>query len=250
MKILVCTKRVVDPNVVVRVRGDGSGLDLAAARRTLNPFDEVATEAAVQLKEAGLASEVIALSVGPLECRDVLRTAMAIGADRGLLVEASDDADPLFVAKVLAAVVRRETPDLVLVGKQSTDHDYGQTGPMLAALLGWAQATSVSRLALQGDGLDVDCVAESGLVRLQLPLPAVVSVDLRLNTPRYASLPAVMKAKRKPLDCEDAAAFGIAHRPRLTWMGVREPARRGPTRMVADAAELMAAMADGPAAAH
>lgn len=241
MKVMVCAKRVVDPNVVVRVR-DGR-LDLAAARRTLNPFDEVGAEAAVQLKEAGIADEVVAVSVGPAECREALRTALAIGADRGVLVEMAEDPEPLHAAKVLAAVVRREAPDLVLVGKQSTDHDHGQTGPMLAALLGWAQATCVSRLQLADGQLEVDCEGEDGVVRLRLPLPAVVSVDLRLNTPRYASLPAVMKAKRKPLDIEDAAALGITDAPRVAWLGVREPERRGSTRRVADARELVEAMA-------
>lgn len=247
MKVLVCAKRVVDPNVVVRIR-DGR-LDLVAARRTLNPFDEVGAEAGVQLKEAGIATEVVAVSVGPAECREVLRTALAIGADRGLLVETAADVEPLQAAKLLAAVVRREAPDLVLVGKQSTDHDHGQTGPMLAALLGWAQATCVSRLELVDGQLDVDCEGEDGVVRMRLPLPAVVSVDLRLNTPRYASLPAVMKAKRKPLDIEDAAALGIADAPRVAWVDVREPERRGATRLVADTAELIEALRTSAGAA-
>ncbi len=240
MKVLVCVKRVVDPNLVVRVRA--GSMDLASARRTLNPFDEVAVEAAVQLREAGLANEVVALSVGPSECREVLRTAMAIGADRGLLVETDAEVEPLMAAKTLAALVRREQPQLVLTGRQSTDHDYGQTGPMLAALLGWAQATCVSRLALRDGVLDLDCEAEDGCVHLQVPLPAVVSVDLRLNTPRYASLPAVIKAKRKPLDAEPLAALGIADIARVAWLQVREPTQRGAVRLAADARELVAAL--------
>lgn len=251
MKVLVCVKRVVDPNVQVQVRRDGTGMALEGVRQSLNPFDEVATEAAVQLKEQGLAQDVLAVSVGEPECREVLRTALAIGADRALLVQTEQALDSLGAARHLASVVRREAPDLVLVGKQSTDHDYGQTGPLLAALLGWAHATCVSQLAVQGRTLEVACEAEEGRVRLQLALPALLTVDLRLNTPRYASLPAMMKAKRKPLETLEAQALGVAQPSRVQWLGVREPPRRAAASMAASAQELvnMVAAARGQAGA-
>jgi len=244
MKIMVCVKRVVDPNVRVRARVDGAAMDLANARMSINPFDEVGVEAAVQIKEAGAATEVIAVTIGPDACRDVLRTALAIGADRAILVEAAGDLESLAAAKCLAAVVRREQPELVVLGKQATDHDLGQTAPMLAALLGWPQATSVSRLQAAVGTLELTSETEAGCERLRLPLPAVISVDLRLNAPRYASLPAIMKAKKKPIITLPLADLGVAIERRLAVLGVHEPAARKAGRRVASAQDLLRALRD------
>jgi electron transfer flavoprotein beta subunit len=244
MKVLVCVKRVVDPNVKVRVRADGSGMDLAAARMSINPFDEVGVEAAVQLKEAGVATEVIAVTIGPDSCRDVLRTALAIGADRALLFETTAELESLATAKCLAAIVRREQPDLVLLGKQATDHDLGQTAPMLAALLGWPQATCVSQLQSMGATLEVISEAELGSERLHLPLPAVISVDLRLNSPRYASLPAITKAKKKPLQMLPIAELGVMIERRLSVLGVQSPPARKAGRVVPSVQALVSALRD------
>jgi electron transfer flavoprotein beta subunit len=244
LKILVCVKRVVDTNLKVRVRSDGSGMDLANARMSINPFDEVGVEAAVQLKESGAASEVVAVSIGPAGCRDVLRTALAIGADRALLVETGDELESLAAAKCLAAIVAREQPDLVILGKQATDHDLGQTAPMLAGLLAWPQATCVARLQHVAPALEVSCEAETGSERLRLPLPAVISVDLRLNSPRYASLPAITRAKKKPLEILPIAELGVAIDRRLTVLGVQEPPPRKSGRIVPSAQALVSALRD------
>jgi electron transfer flavoprotein beta subunit len=244
MKVLVAVKRVVDPNVRVRVRTDGRGMDLANVRMNINPFDEVGVEAAVQLKEAGAAREVIAVSIGPDGGRDVLRTALAMGADRAVLVETMEELESLAAAKCLAAIVQREQPDLVVLGKQATDHDLGQTAPMLAALLGWPQATCVSRLQRTGATLEVTCEAEIGSERLRLPLPAVISVDLRLNAPRYASLPAIMKAKKKPLQTLSALELGVAIERRLSVLGVQESPARKAGRLVASVSALVSALRD------
>lgn len=246
LKILVCVKRVVDPNVRVSVRPDGSGMQVEDLRTTLNPFDEVAVEEAVRLRESGQADEIIALSVGPETCRDVLRTALAMGADRALLLEVAQELDPLSAAKYLASVIRSEQPDLVLMGKQSTDHDYAQTPPMLAGLLGWPQALQASRIEPGEQALQVTCEVDLGTERLSVPLPAVISVDLRLNTPRYATLPAVMKAKRKPLEVLDPLALEPSHplQPHVKVLRASVPPARRAGRMLADVAALVAALRD------
>lgn len=244
LKVIVCVKRVIDPNVKVSVRSDGTGMNLQGLRTAINPFDEVAVEEAVRLRESGAASEVIAVSVGPAECREVLRTAMAIGADRAILVETEDDPEPLAAAKCLAAVIREQAPDLVLMGKQSTDHDYGQTPAMLAGLLSWPQALQASAIQVTEAGLRIACELDRGTETVDLALPAVVSADLRLNVPRYASLPAVMKAKKKPMDRVDAASLGagLPAQGRLKIVGARLPPARGAGRMVAGAPELVTAL--------
>jgi electron transfer flavoprotein beta subunit len=244
MKVLVCVKRVVDPNVKVRARADGSGMDLAGVRMSINPFDEIGVEAAVQLKEAGAASEVIAISIGPDGCREALRTALAIGADRALLVETADELESLAASKCLAAIVGREQPSLVILGKQATDHDLGQTAPMLAALLGWPQATCVSRLQAAHQSLELVSEVEIGSERLRVPLPAVISVDLRLNSPRYASLPAIMKAKKKPLQLLPIAELGVTLERRLSVLGVQAPPVRKAGRVVPSVQDLVTALRD------
>lgn len=244
LKVVVCVKRVVDPNVKVHVRTDGTGMQLAGLRTVLNPFDEVAVEEAVRLREKGLAAEVIAVSVGPAECRDALRTALAIGADRAILVQRADDPEPLAAARCLAALVRQQAPDLVITGKQSTDHDYGQTPGMLAMLLGWPQALEASEVLRTDGGLRVTCELDRGSEVVELPLPALVSADLRLNEPRFASLPAVMKAKKKLIEIIGAASLDpeAAEAPRLQVVGAAVPPTRGAGRRVADAAELAGAI--------
>ncbi|MBP6899946.1 MAG: electron transfer flavoprotein subunit beta/FixA family protein [Burkholderiaceae bacterium] len=245
MKILVCAKRVIDPNVNVQVRADGLGMQLDGLKTALNPFDEVAVEEAVRLREAGHAGEVVAVSIGPAAARDVLRSALAMGADRGLLVELAADAEPLAAARLLAAVVRREAPDLVLMGKQSTDHDLGQTPAMLAALLDWPQALQASKIEVLDGALRVACELDLGSETLWLPLPALVSADLRLNEPRYASLPAVMKAKKKPLDIVAAADLGLAtEAARLQLQAASAPSRRAAGRLLPDVEALLAALRD------
>jgi electron transfer flavoprotein beta subunit len=246
LKILVCVKRVVDPNVRVSVRPDGSAMQVEDLRTTLNPFDEVALEEAVRLRESGHAGEVVAVSVGPETCRDVLRTALAMGADRALLLEVEQDLDPLCAAKYLASVIHREKPDLVLMGKQSTDHDYAQTPAMLAGLLGWPQALQASRVEPGEQALRVTCELDTGTETLHVPLPAVISADLRLNTPRYATLPAVMKAKKKPLEVLDPLMLEPSHplQPRLKVLRAAvAPARRA-GRMLPDVAALVSALRD------
>jgi len=228
MHILVPVKRVVDHNVKVRVRGDGTAVETAGVKMSLNPFDEVAIEQAVRLREQGLATRVTACTVGPAIAQDVLRTAIAMGADAAVLVASDDVPEPLGVARLLAALVRREKADLVLCGKQAIDGDLGATGPMLAALLDWPQAVSVSRLALVGPGLELACDADGGTERLALPLPAVLAVDLRLCEPRHITLPAMMKAKRAQLATLAAADLAPSAAPQVRVVGVAEPATRAP----------------------
>ncbi|MGB1045686.1 MAG: electron transfer flavoprotein subunit beta/FixA family protein [Candidatus Puniceispirillaceae bacterium] len=239
MKVLVPVKRVIDYNVKVRVKADNSGVELANVKMAMNPFDEIAVEQALRLKEAGGADEVVAVSIGPAQNQETIRTALAMGADRGIHIEASHDIEPLAVAKLLKAVVERENPGLVLVGKQAIDDDCNQTGQMLAALLGWAQGTFVSALEVTGDKAKVVREVDGGLEHLEISMPAIVSVDLRLNEPRYASLPNIMKAKKKPLDSLTVDDLGVDITPRLTIVKVEEPAAREAGIKVADVKELV-----------
>ncbi len=239
MKILVAAKRVVDANVNVRVKADGSGMELAGAKMAMNPFDEVALEEALRLKEAGAAEEVVVVSVGPAAAAETIRSGLAMGADRGILVKTEERVEPLGVAKALKAVADREQPGLVIMGKQAIDDDSNQTGQMLAALAGWAQGTFVSKVALDGDRVTVTREVDGGLETLSLALPAVVTVDLRLNEPRYASLPNIMRAKKKPIAEMSAADLGVDLAPRLTVLGVAEPPPRRSGTRVADVAELI-----------
>jgi electron transfer flavoprotein beta subunit len=239
MKILVPVKRVVDYNVKVRVKADGSGVDVANVKMSMNPFDEIATEEAIRLKEKGAASEVVAVSLGEAKCQETLRTALAMGADRALLVETGVELQPLAVAKLLKAIVDQERPGLVLLGKQAIDDDSNQTGQMLAALLGWPQATFISKLEI-GDGqATVTREVDEGLEQLKVKLPAVVTVDLRLNEPRYASLPNIMKAKKKPLDTLEPEALGVDVTPRLAYLRFAEPPRRQAGIKVASVQDLV-----------
>lgn len=240
MKILVPVKRVMDYNVKARVKSDGSGVELANVKMSMNPFDEIAVEEAVRLKEAGVATEVIAVSCGIAACQETLRTAMAIGADRAVLVETDVDLQPLAVAKLLKAVADKEQPRLVVLGKQAIDDDANQTGQMLAALLGWPQATFASKLVITGETAVVTREIDGGLETLELKLPAVVSTDLRLNEPRYATLPNIMKAKKKPLETIKPAELCVDVAPRLITLKVAEPAKRQAGVKVADVAELVA----------
>jgi len=239
MKVLVPVKRVIDYNVKVRVKADNSGVELANVKMAMNPFDEIAVEQALRLKEAGGAEEVVVVSIGPAQNQETIRTALAMGADRGIHIEASHDIEPLAVAKLLKAVVERETPGLVLVGKQAIDDDCNQTGQMLAALLGWAQGTFVSALEVAGDKAKIVREVDGGLEHLEIKMPAIVSVDLRLNEPRYASLPNIMKAKKKPLDSLTVDELGVDISPRLTIVKVEEPAAREAGIKVADVKELV-----------
>ena len=239
MKVLVPVKRVIDYNVKVRVKADNSGVELANVKMAMNPFDEIAVEQALRLKEAGGAEEVVVVSIGPAQNQETIRTALAMGADRGIHIEASHDIEPLAVAKLLKAVVERETPGLVLVGKQAIDDDCNQTGQMLAALLGWAQGTFVSALEVAGDKAKIVREVDGGLEHLEIQMPAIVSVDLRLNEPRYASLPNIMKAKKKPLDSLTVDELGVDISPRLTIVKVEEPAAREAGIKVADVKELV-----------
>jgi len=239
MKVLVPVKRVIDYNVKVRVKADNSGVELANVKMAMNPFDEIAVEQALRLKEAGGADEVVVVSIGPSQNQETIRTALAMGADRGIHVEASHDIEPLAVAKLLKEVVAREEPGIVFVGKQAIDDDCNQTGQMLAALLGWAQGTFVSGIEISGDKATVIREVDGGLEHLQISLPAVVTVDLRLNEPRYASLPNIMKAKKKPLDSISVEELGIDVAPRLTIVSVEEPAARAAGIKVADVIELV-----------
>ena len=239
MKILVPIKRVVDYNVKIRVKADQSGVELANVKMAMNPFDEIAVEEAVRLKEAGKATEVVAVSAGVAQCQETLRTAMAIGADRGILIESDADLQPLAVAKLLKAVVDKEQPTLVVLGKQAIDDDSNQTGQMLAALLGWPQATFASKVEVAGEKVQVTREIDGGLETLSLPLPAVITTDLRLNEPRYATLPNIMKAKKKPLDTVKPADLGVDVTPRLTTLKVVEPAARSAGVKVADVAQLI-----------
>jgi electron transfer flavoprotein beta subunit len=239
MKVLVAVKRVVDYNVKIRVKSDGSGVDTANVQMSMNPFDEIANEEAIRLREAGKASEVIAVSLGEAKCQETLRTALAMGADRAIHVETDVELQPLAVAKLLCAVVEREQPGLVIVGKQAIDDDSNQTGQMLAALLGWSQGTFASKLEFASEQLEVTREVDAGLERVVLTLPAVVSCDLRLNEPRYASLPNIMKAKRKPIDQLTPADLGVDVAPRLTTLRGEEPSKRHAGVKVASVEELV-----------
>jgi len=240
MKVLVAVKRVVDYNVKIRVKADGSGVETANVKFSMNPFDEIAVEEAVRLKEAGKATEVVAVSMGPAQCQETLRTAMAIGADRGIHVMTDAELQPLAVAKMLKALVEKENPDIVILGKQAIDDDCNQTGQMLAALLGWPQGTNASKVEIDGTNLNVTREIDGGLEKLGLTLPAIITTDLRLNEPRYASLPNIMKAKKKPLDATTPADLGVDPAPRLTTVKVEEPAGRKAGIKVGSVAELVA----------
>ncbi|CAE6691689.1 MULTISPECIES: electron transfer flavoprotein subunit beta/FixA family protein [Paraburkholderia] len=239
MKVLVPVKRVVDANVRVRVKADGSAVDIANVKLSMNPFDEISVEEAVRLKEAGVVSEVIAVSCGVQACQETLRTALATGADRAILVDTDVELQPLAVAKLLKALVDKEQPQLVLLGKQAIDDDSNQVGQMLAALLGWPQATFASKVAIEAGKATVTREIDGGLETIEVDLPAVITADLRLNTPRYATLPNIMKAKKKPLDVVTPDALGVDVKPRLTTLGLAEPAKREAGIRVADAAELV-----------
>jgi electron transfer flavoprotein beta subunit len=239
MKILVPVKRVVDYNVKVRVNADQTGVDLANVKMSMNPFDEIAIEEAARLKEAGIATEIVAVSIGVTQCQETLRTALALGADRAILVETSNEVQPLGVAKVLKAIVATETPQIVLLGKQAIDDDSNQTGQMLAALLGWSQATFASKVVVTGGEAVVTREIDGGLETLSIKLPAIITTDLRLNTPRYATLPNIMKAKKKQLDVFTPEGLGVDVAPRLTTLKVVEPPKRKGGVMVADVAALV-----------
>jgi len=239
MKILVPVKRVVDYNVKIRVKPDGSGVDLANVKMSMNPFDEISVEEALRLKEAGKAEEVIVVSIGPAKAEETLRTALAMGADRAILVETDDAVEPLTVAKILKGVADAEKPGLIIVGKQAIDDDSNQTGQMLAALLGSAQATFASKIAIEGDNATVTREIDGGLQTIKVKLPAVVTTDLRLNEPRYATLPNIMKAKKKPLDKKSPADFGISTAPRLKVLKTEEPSGRKAGVKVKSVAELV-----------
>ena len=240
MKVLVPVKRVVDYNVKVRVKSDGSGVDIANVKMSMNPFDEIAIEEAVRLKEKGSATEVIAVSCGVTQCQETLRTAMAIGADRAILVETTEELQPLAVAKLLKALVDKEQPSLIILGKQAIDDDANQTGQMLAALADLPQATFASKVEVAGDKVNVTREVDGGLETISLSLPAVITTDLRLNEPRYATLPNIMKAKKKPLDVQPVAGMGIDVAPRLKTLKVVEPPKRSGGIKVADVAALVA----------
>ncbi len=239
MKILVPVKRVVDYNVKIRVKADGSGVELANVKMSMNPFDEIAVEEALRLKEAGKATEVVVVSIGPAQAAETIRTGLAMGADRGILVKVDGVVEPLAVAKLLKKVVEQEAPGLVILGKQAIDDDCNQTGQMLAALLGWGQGTFASKVELGADSVDVTREVDGGLQTVSLKLPAIVTTDLRLNEPRYASLPNIMKAKKKPLDETSAEALGVDVSPRLKVLKTAEPAGRSAGVKVANAAELV-----------
>jgi electron transfer flavoprotein beta subunit len=226
MKILVPVKRVIDYNVKVRVKADQSGVELANVKMAMNPFDEIAVEQAIRFKEAGAASEVVAISIGPEQSQETIRTALAMGADRGIHVLASHDTEPLAIAKILKAVIANEEPGLVVMGKQSIDDDSNQTGQMLATLLGWPQATFASGVELNGDSLNIIREVDSGLEHITCPMPAVITVDLRLNEPRYASLPNIMKAKKKPIDQISLDDLGVDASQRLKTIKIEEPPAR------------------------
>jgi len=240
MKIFVPVKRVVDYNVKVRVKADGAGVDIANVKMSMNPFDEIAVEEAIRIKEAGKAEEIVAVSVGPAKAQDTLRTAMAIGADRGILVECTDELQPLAVAKLLKALVDKEQPGLVILGKQAIDDDSNQTGQMLAALTGRPQGTFASKVEVEGDKVNVTREVDGGLETVKLALPAIVTTDLRLNEPRYASLPNIMKAKKKQLDVKSPADYGVDIAPRLKTLKVSEPPVRSAGIKVADVDALVA----------
>jgi electron transfer flavoprotein beta subunit len=239
MKVLVAVKRVVDYNVKIRVKADKTGVDLANVKMSMNPFDEIAVEEAVRLKEAGTATEVIAVSIGPAQAQETLRTALAMGADRGILVKTDAEVQPLAVAKILAKIAEAEQPQLVIVGKQAIDDDSNQTGQMLAALMNWAQGTFANKAAIADGKATVVREVDGGLETVELKLPAVVTTDLRLNEPRYASLPNIMKAKKKPIDEKTPEDFGVDIAPRLKTLSVEEPPKRSAGIKVPDVATLV-----------
>ncbi|RYE97168.1 MAG: electron transfer flavoprotein subunit beta/FixA family protein [Oxalobacteraceae bacterium] len=239
MKVLVPVKRVVDYNVKVRVKSDGTGVDIANVKMSMNPFDEIAVEEAVRLKEKGAVTEIIAVSCGVAQCQETLRTAMAIGADRAILVETTEELQPLAVAKLLKALVDKEQPQLVILGKQAIDDDCNQTGQMLAALTGMPQGTFASKVEVAGDKLNVTREVDGGLETVSLSLPAVVTTDLRLNEPRYVTLPNIMKAKKKPLETLKPADLGVDVAPRIKTLKVSEPPKRGAGVKVPDVATLV-----------
>ena len=239
MKIIVPVKRVVDYNVKIRVKGDGSGVELANVKMSMNPFDEIAIEEALRLREAGKAEEVIAVSVGPQQAQETIRTALAMGADRGILVKTDDLVEPLAVAKILKGIVDEEAPQLVILGKQAIDDDANQTGQMLSALLGWSQATFASKLEINGDTATVTREVDGGLQTIESKMPLIMTTDLRLNEPRYASLPNIMKAKKKPMDEKTPGDYGVDTAPRLKVVTTTEPEGRKAGVIVADVAELV-----------
>lgn len=239
MKVLVPVKRVVDYNVKIRVKPDGSGVELANVKMSMNPFDEIAVEEALRLKEAGIATEVVAVSIGPAKAEETIRTALAMGADRGILITVDDTVEPLSVAKLLKKVAEDEEPGLIILGKQAIDDDANQTGQMLSALLGWSQATYASKLDVSGDTATVIREIDGGLQTVTVKLPAIVTADLRLNEPRYASLPNIMKAKKKPVDKKTAADFGVEVSRRLEVLATEEPEARKAGIKVASPAELV-----------
>ncbi len=240
MKVLIAVKRVIDYNVKIRVKADQTGVETANVKMSMNPFDEIAVEAAIRLKEAGTVSEIVAVSMGVQQCQETIRTALAMGADRGILVPHDGELQPLAVAKLFKAIVDREEPRLVIMGKQAIDDDSNQTGQMLAALLGWGQGTFISGLTVDGDAAEVVREIDGGLETLALTLPAVLTVDLRLNTPRYASLPNIMKAKKKPIETLSPADLGVDVTPRLKTLRVVEPPKREAGIKVDSVAELVA----------
>jgi len=244
MKILVPVKRVVDFNVKIRVKPDGSGVELANIKMSMNPFDEIAIEEAIRLKEAGKATEIVAVSIGPAQASETIRTALAMGADRGILVKAEGTVEPLAVAKILKAIVDAEKPGLVILGKQAIDDDSNQTGQMLAALLGWSQGTFASKLVIDGDSVTVTREVDGGLQTVKLKAPAIVTTDLRLNEPRYASLPNIMKAKKKPIDEKTPDAYGVDIKPRLEVVKTSEPPGRQSGVKVGSVAELVGKLKD------
>jgi electron transfer flavoprotein beta subunit len=244
MKILVPVKRVVDFNVKIRVKADGSGVDLGNVKMSMNPFDEIAIEEAIRIKEGGKAAEIIAVSVGPAQASETIRTALAMGADRGILVKTDSLVEPLAVAKILKAIIEAEGPELVIMGKQAIDDDCNQTGQMLAALLGWPQGTFASKLVVENDNVKVTREVDGGLQTVALKSPAIVTTDLRLNEPRYASLPNIMKAKKKPIDEKTPADYGVDIAPRLQVLKTTEPPARKSGAKVASVSELVSKLKD------
>ncbi len=239
MKLLVAVKRVVDYNVKIRVKSDGSGVEMANVKMSMNPFDEIAVEEAVRLKEAGKAEEIVVVSMGPKQSQETIRNALALGADRGILIESEEELQPLAVAKLLKSVVEKEQPDLVILGKQAIDDDSNQTGQMLAALMGWPQGTFASKVEMGEGNMNLTREIDGGLETLQLSLPAVVTTDLRLNEPRYAKLPNIMKAKKKPLEVIPVSETGVDVAPRLKTLKVNEPSERQAGVMVESVSELI-----------
>ncbi len=239
MKVVVAVKRVVDYNVKIRVKPDGTGVDLANVKMSMNPFDEIAVEEAIRLKEAGAVDEIVAVSIGPQQAQETIRTALAMGADRGILVKTEDRVEPLAVAKILKAIAEQEKPDIMILGKQAIDDDCNQTGQMLAALLGWPQGTFASKIETADGKLNVTREVDGGLQTVEINLPAVITTDLRLNEPRYASLPNIMKAKKKPIDQKTPEDFGVDIEPRLSVLKVTDPPPRTAGVIVDSVAELV-----------